>query len=569
MALSGRSRVARRITLLFVICALLPIGVLSFVSYRQVSAQLHEQSRERLRQTGKSTASTVYGRLQLLEAALQTAVNDLRDVPGQLRTRQRFRSLSIQQGDQNVSVFGSAPQLPRPNAVQREHLRSGRAWLVIGKSGGEPGIFLAAALDRPDLTGGILWAEINPGYLWSDDSMAGTGLEESSLPATIEVCVFELPVPVYCSPDTPPYAILSRLDRHLKSEGIRPDPGDPPSGDLEIEPAESRDFSWSEEGTPRLAAYWPLYLSGVYAAPPWTFVVSEREARALLPLAGLRRILPLAVVLALLVVLLLSDYQVRRSLGPLNILKQGTARVAKGEFAELVEVRSGDEFEELANSFNEMASELAAQFETHAHLVNELHDMNWGTLAALAHAIDAKSAWTAGHAERVTELALSLAQELDLPPADHERLHRGGLLHDIGKIGIPGAVLNKPGKLTKKETTTIRTHPELGAHILGPIAAFADLIPIVKHHHEQFDGSGYPDGLAGSDIPFLARVLAVADVYDSLRIDRPYRAGLSHARTLKFITDGSGTHFDPRVVDALLAVGHTIANDTEPTAAAS
>ncbi|MBC8086024.1 MAG: HD domain-containing protein [Phycisphaerae bacterium] len=187
-------------------------------------------------------------------------------------------------------------------------------------------------------------------------------------------------------------------------------------------------------------------------------------------------------------------------------------------------------------------------------LLDRLNALSSGTLLAFARAIDANSPWTAGHSERVTQLAIGLGRQLELAPAELSTLYRGGLMHDIGKIGIPPAVLDKAGRLDDTERAIIEKHPEIGERILRPIPAFADALGIVRSHHERFDGTGYPDRLAGENIPWLARILAVADVFDAMASDRPYRAGLSHRATITMIEGNSGTHFDPRVVEALLAL---------------
>jgi HD-GYP domain-containing protein (c-di-GMP phosphodiesterase class II) len=152
----------------------------------------------------------------------------------------------------------------------------------------------------------------------------------------------------------------------------------------------------------------------------------------------------------------------------------------------------------------------------------------------------------------VTEKALQIGQVMGLTPEELDNLHRGGLLHDIGKIGIPVSILDKPGRLTDEEFKAIRRHSTIGASILEPIAAYAHAIPIVLQHHEHFDGKGYPDGLAGETISLGARILAVADVYDALVSDRPYRAGMDRERVMEIIKEEAGKQFDPSVVQALL-----------------
>ncbi len=191
---------------------------------------------------------------------------------------------------------------------------------------------------------------------------------------------------------------------------------------------------------------------------------------------------------------------------------------------------------------------------SNARLVEELDQFNWGALAALAQTVDAKSPWTAGHSERVTRLSLAIGHKMAVGRDDLDVLHRGGLLHDIGKIGVPAAVLDKPGKLTDEEWQVMRDHVTVGARILTPIAAYADLIPIVLRHHERYDGSGYPDGLVGEDIPFLARLLAVPDVYDALNSDRPYRPAWPRPKVIEYLAQRSGTLFDPEVTKGFLAV---------------
>ena len=187
-----------------------------------------------------------------------------------------------------------------------------------------------------------------------------------------------------------------------------------------------------------------------------------------------------------------------------------------------------------------------------AGLIEELELLSTGTLTALARAIDAKSPWTAGHSERVTNMAIEIGRAMGLPPAELKILHRGGLLHDIGKIGISAMVLDKPGKLTPEEFNQMKGHVGLGARILEPISGFADLLPIVLYHHERYDGTGYPEGLAGEKIPLHARIFAVADVYDALISDRPYRPGMPHDQVLNFLREKAGSQFDPKIVEVAL-----------------
>ncbi len=200
-----------------------------------------------------------------------------------------------------------------------------------------------------------------------------------------------------------------------------------------------------------------------------------------------------------------------------------------------------------------MADQVAVAL-SNTRLIDELDALNVGALTALARTIDAKSPWTAGHSERVTRTTLRVARKMGLGEDELEVINRGGLLHDIGKIGIPAEILDKPAALNEEEMQVMRDHVTVGARILEPIAAYSDVIPIVLRHHERFDGSGYPDGIAGEEIAFHARVLAAGDVYDALTSHRPYRSGMRSADAVAWIVEQSGAHFDPEVVKAFVAV---------------
>ena len=201
----------------------------------------------------------------------------------------------------------------------------------------------------------------------------------------------------------------------------------------------------------------------------------------------------------------------------------------------------------------QMADQIAVAL-SNANLIKELDELNLGTLKALARTVDAKSPWTAGHSERVTDMALEIGAVLKLTPKELDNLHRGSLLHDIGKIGVPVSILDKPGKLDDDDYQVVKTHPQIGARILEPIAAYETIIPIVLQHHERCDGKGYPNGLYGDDIDLGARIVAVADVFDALKSDRPYRKGWPLERVIDFITQEAGRQFDPEIVEAFLSI---------------
>ena len=176
------------------------------------------------------------------------------------------------------------------------------------------------------------------------------------------------------------------------------------------------------------------------------------------------------------------------------------------------------------------------------------------TLRALIAAVEARDAYTHGHSARVAELSVSLGLRLGLRPAALRALAEGAYLHDVGKVGIPDHVLNKPGALTDEERAWIQEHPIVGADIVGRAPSLRDALTVIRQHHERYDGSGYPDGLAGDGISLAARIVAVADVWDALTSDRAYRPAWPPDRALRHLETGRGTHFDPRCLDAFLAL---------------
>jgi HD-GYP domain-containing protein (c-di-GMP phosphodiesterase class II) len=181
-----------------------------------------------------------------------------------------------------------------------------------------------------------------------------------------------------------------------------------------------------------------------------------------------------------------------------------------------------------------------------------LQDMYLATMRSLAQVIEAKDQTTRGHLDRTQILGVALARRIDPVLADRPELGYGFFLHDIGKVGIPEHILCKEGPLTGEEWEIVRTHPALGAKIVAPIRFLGDAALVIRHHHEWFDGGGYPDGLGGAAIPLAARVFSVADSFDAMTNDRPYRNALTREHALEEIQDGAGTQFDPDVVEAFV-----------------
>ena len=176
------------------------------------------------------------------------------------------------------------------------------------------------------------------------------------------------------------------------------------------------------------------------------------------------------------------------------------------------------------------------------------------TISSLALAMEAKDAYTSGHSTRVAQMAASLGRKLGLDQTQIQRLEWAGYLHDIGKIGIRDDILNKPGKLTEEEFEHIKTHPVLSYRVLQPVQALKCVLPAVKHHHEHYDGSGYPDGLTAEEIPLHARILKVADVWDALTTTRSYRQAMSKEQAIQILKQEVGKTMDPFITLKLLEI---------------
>ncbi|HZS00457.1 MAG TPA: HD domain-containing phosphohydrolase [Chloroflexota bacterium] len=200
------------------------------------------------------------------------------------------------------------------------------------------------------------------------------------------------------------------------------------------------------------------------------------------------------------------------------------------------------------------ARDLNQSLEQVRRVYAELERSYLQTIEALAAALDARDSATEGHCQRVTGCTLIMGEYFGIQGAELTALHYGAALHDIGKIGIPDAILRKPGRLTEEEWALMRQHPELGERIIAGIEFLRSAIPVVLHHHERWDGAGYPAGLAGEAIPFGARIFMVSDAFDAMISNRPYRKGMPYDQALREIHHMSGKQFDPAVVEAFEAV---------------
>jgi putative nucleotidyltransferase with HDIG domain len=227
--------------------------------------------------------------------------------------------------------------------------------------------------------------------------------------------------------------------------------------------------------------------------------------------------------------------------------EQYHARIAELE-AELAErTREAADKEQQLERY---AADLRETFKEERARAHELHTSYMLTVRALASAVEARDAYTGRHAERVASYGLEVARAAGMKLSDEPQIEFGFLLHDVGKVAVPDAILFKPGPLTTAERLIIEQHPLTGSEIVRDIGFLGTARDIIRSHHERWDGKGYPDGLANTDIPLSARVFAVADTLDALTTNRPYRRASSFAKARAMIVKDSGTHFDPEVIGA-------------------
>jgi|GEM_PF-2975681 len=284
------------------------------------------------------------------------------------------------------------------------------------------------------------------------------------------------------------------------------------------------------------------------ALKPWTVIETVPESAFLSSINQIENITYIVITLVgifTLVIIVLSSLQITR---PIKQLTASAKRIAAGELdlsLKDLKIPQEDEIGLLFRSLSAMQSSLTESY-------SELEDSYLVTIEALSSALDSRDRETEGHSRRVTSMSVRIAETLGLDSSECQSLKSGALLHDIGKIGISDTILHKPGPLTEQEWEIMKQHPKIGNKILKNVKFLEDSLPVVLSHHEKFDGSGYPYGLIGEDIPLIARIFALADAYDAITSDRPYRKGKSHDEAVAEIKRSAGTHFDPSIVEVFI-----------------
>jgi HD-GYP domain-containing protein (c-di-GMP phosphodiesterase class II) len=271
--------------------------------------------------------------------------------------------------------------------------------------------------------------------------------------------------------------------------------------------------------------------------------VEAMEQRILLGLGG-----------AILVACVLAATFSRNLTRPLKNFTATALELANGKFGAEVNIRQKNELGELAQTFNYMSKQLMAYDQENRRLYESLEQGYLETIVALANSIDSKDAYTRGHSQRVGDVAVEIGRELSLPERQLKQLQYGGILHDIGKIGIVESILCKQSRLTDAEMAIMREHPAIGDSIIGPVSFLSGVRSCVRSHHERWDGTGYPDKIKGEDIPLLARIVACADTFDACTSTRPYQKAMPLEQAMQILDKLSGAQLDPKVVAALRSV---------------
>ena len=673
-----RSRVFRRIFLVILGCALLPIGGLIALTYYNVQSQLTADTAKRLHHASKNIGMAVIARFNDIEASLeQVARNQLsasgdHQAPKLATGLDKNTFISVRLFPADGTEFHRHFSLSKS---QQERIKQNEAVIVEVDKEMETEIWLAKPVQNDTGQHVVACGQVN-------------------LEALLEFVLVFVPTDAEV-------AVVNKSMRRLFSSGLMPDIN---YAMLDNENTSMHQYAEVEHNDEEwLVGNWSVFLRASYAADSWHVLIYEPKEKIFSSLYQFARNAGLTSAMAFWIILLVSSILVRKILFPLQTLQQATRLVGSGEYDCKIDVDSPDEFGDLSNSFNLMAEQIRthlfqkekmsktindvlgeieqkeivlkllngleglvkseqvgfvvyspagkpntklwqattkvgditekslnlasnpadsarhqnageSQFMTRdslpqlfklfnvrvshyfillpvnissksqgalifayqeqrlapgeaailnqladqlgvalakADMVDELDHLNFGILTALARSVDAHSKWTQGHSERVTRYALAIAEELGFDEESLADVHRAGLLHDLGKISIPAEILNKTEKLTSAERALISEHPSVAGRILEPIRVFDKIRPAVEQHHELWDGSGYPLGLQGEEIDPIARVLTVADVYDALYSDRPYREGWSQDRVFEHLVENSGHLFDPKVVDAL------------------
>lgn len=282
-------------------------------------------------------------------------------------------------------------------------------------------------------------------------------------------------------------------------------------------------------------------------------IAIQDERAALASVADMRRQTFIISLVAATFAILIGFFFAKKLTQPVQELAGGAQRIAAGDFSGRIHVRSRTELGELGDTFNLMTDKIESFISDLQRAADENRQLFLGTVKGLAAAIDGKDPYTRGHSERVARFSVAIAQGLDLPDDEIEKIRISALLHDVGKIGIDDNILKKPAALTDEEFEVMKQHPQKGYKIMSQIPAMKEFLPGMYMHHEMINGQGYPQGLKGDEIPLQARIVSVADTFDAMTTDRPYQRAMKFEDALARIKTFVGTRYDESVVASLMA----------------
>jgi HD-GYP domain-containing protein (c-di-GMP phosphodiesterase class II) len=282
-------------------------------------------------------------------------------------------------------------------------------------------------------------------------------------------------------------------------------------------------------------------------------IAIQDEKAALTSVADMRRQTVWISLFAALFALLIGFYFAKKLTEPVQDLAAAARRIAGGDFSQRITFRSRTELGELGQSFNLMTDQVEHFIADLKSAAQANRDLFLGAVKSLAAAIDGKDPYTRGHSERVARFSVAIAQGLDIPEDEIEKIRVSALLHDVGKIGIDDKILKKPAALTEEEFVIMKQHPQKGFKIMSHIPAMREFLPGMYMHHEMIDGNGYPQGLKGDEIPMQARIVSVADTFDAMTTERPYQKAMKFEDALNTIKSLVGTRYDAEVVASLVA----------------
>jgi HD-GYP domain-containing protein (c-di-GMP phosphodiesterase class II) len=557
-----RGRILASLLLLLLLVGLIPLLWTSYtlVSWSQETLELNQKAIQLDTARSLSQQVAVYMRSLVgqVTAIARTLEVESASAPGQFPARlarirnakaleryvggtSPFYSMSVV--DTKCSGAGSGVQLPEP--VIQELLEEGcvrggqgQGFLsppVVSPSLREPVIVLAEPVTAGGEQGtveGVVLAVASLGPLWKMTRESGQGgiMDVYVVDGRGRLVAHSDPGRVEADPDVSGVKIV-RLFLESKGRASSTEPFEMPGKDRVVT------------------------MLGTYTRVPddsgWGVIVQVDQDKAYYSAIQMRRHAVLVVTIVMIAALVLGTLFAEQISRPIQELARGAHRLAGGDYATRVSVRSRNEVGVLAEAFNQMGGEVQKAIEEVRKQATITKELFMGSIRMLANAIDEKDPYTRGHSERVAYYSMVIARHLGMRPDEVEKVHLSGIIHDVGKIGIEDKILRKASALTDEEYEIMKQHPTKGAHILDAVPALKSMAGAGLMHHENVDGSGYPDGLKGDQIPLLGRIVSVADAFDAMTTDRPYSKAMTFEAALARLRFLAGKKFDLRCVEAM------------------